>query len=161
MQIFIHPTRKEALTLSSDACTLVRWSLATNHATKLVQRSVEGVFSYHPTGAPFIKGGGITATPDGRFFALAHHYSPESVAAVDTLELLQWDDFATVWMATLPEITSPTASPDGRWLVAAGASQRILLLDRLCGQVLSDHHVIGYNITGLTFDPTSTFVAGV
>jgi WD40 repeat protein len=78
------------------------------------------------------------------------------------LVLCRWDDFAPVHTIDPPdtwgEVTSLDASPDGRWLVAE-AAERIYLVDRQTEEV---SHVIYGDIftTGLTFDPTSAFVAG-
>ena len=58
------------------------------------------------------------------------------------------------------EISSLANSPDGRWLVIGSWAERIFLLDWHTGEVSSHHAVAGYP-GGLSFDPTSTFVAGL
>lgn len=162
MQIYIHPMRHEALTLSSDASTLTRWSLATNPATKLIQYSGLRGAQYLPDGLMFISGG-ITGTPDGRIFAQAHR--PEDSHYTSVLELRHWHDLSVARTFQFPReeyITGLASSPDGRWLViGSGASERLFLLDRLSGEIVSDHIAGGYLITGLTFDSTSTFIAGI
>jgi WD40 repeat protein len=53
-------------------------------------------------------------------------------------------------------------TPDGRWLVVAtGKPERLFLLDWRTGEMMSHHALWGCVTSGLAFDPTSTFVAGV
>jgi hypothetical protein len=107
---------------------------------------------------------GITGAPDGVMFAMEQP-NPQGFRrrAHCVLQLCRWDDFSPVRMITLLnsicELTSLDASADGRWLVAE-ATERIYLVDRGAGDV---SHVIygGTFATGLTFDATSTFVAGI
>ena len=108
--------------------------------------------------------GGITGAPDGATFAMEQpnpgrfRWNNSGV-----LVLCRWDDFAPVREIDLSdswgEVTSLDASPDGRWLVTEAAG-RICLIDWLTGD--ASHIIYGGTVTtGLTFDPTSTFVAGV
>jgi WD40 repeat protein len=60
------------------------------------------------------------------------------------------------------QMTSLASSPDGRWLVlSSGFREQLFLLDWQTGAVLSQQNAYGYLISGLTFDPSSTFVAGL
>src|SRR5579859_2995095 len=52
------------------------------------------------------------------------------------------------------------SSPDSRCLVINNESH-IFLLDWHTGEVISRHFSNGYATSGLAFDPTSTFVAGL
>lgn len=162
MQIYIHPAHREALTLSSDASTLTRWSLATNPATKLIEYSGLVGAQFLPDGLMLISGG-ITGTPDGIIFA--HARRSEASSNTNVLELRHWNDLSVAQTFQFPReehFTSLASSPDNRWLVVgSGTSERLFLLDRLSGEIVSDHIAGGYLITGLTFDPTSTFVSGI
>ncbi|GHO83965.1 hypothetical protein [Dictyobacter formicarum] len=71
MLLYLHSTRREALTASET--TLTRWSLTTNPATLLTQVStVPAIFFEHlyDPGGRMHTFGGISCTPDGEFFAL-------------------------------------------------------------------------------------------
>lgn len=164
MQLYLHPTRPEALTLNDEATMLICWSLTTNPAKQLIQRpTLPGESSILPIGQRIIYGG-ITDAPDGELFAHAHCSSAHT-SRTDLLELRYWQDLSLAQTLTIPGVetmTSLASSPDGRWLVvSAGVPERLFLLDRLSGEVMSDHFVGGYLTTGLTFDRTSTFVAGI
>lgn len=167
MQMHLHPTRNEALTASDMAIT--RWSLTTNPATILAQRSTapESVFfyMYDPRGRRQTFGG-ITGCPDGLLFAHEPPKPPHGWWSSDPC-VLEWRGFEDLSLArsvTLPHtrcaIGSLACSPDGRWLVLDGI-EGLLLLDWQTGEVISRHATRGYSISGLAFDPTSTFVAGV
>lgn len=165
MQLHLHPTRREALTASDSALT--RWSLETNPATILAQMSTapESVFShsYSPHGHLHTSGG-ITGTPDGVLFA-HEHIQPERFQSVDphTIEWRRWDDFSLARSTLLDEISelgSLAISPDSRWLVLESA-EKLYLLDWRIGEIQSHHAIKGLSMTALTFDPTSTFIAGV
>jgi WD40 repeat protein len=169
MQVYLHPTRQQALTLRDNLPTapLTLWSLATNPATKLTQRSVPMAGAYSRNGV-LCFGGAITGAADGSFFALAHQSSTQSYSYwSDQLELCHWHDLSVTHTLTASreeEIQGLASSPDGRWLVTGSiwASQlRLVLRDRLSGEVMCAHSVSGDNIVGLTFDATSTFVAGI
>jgi hypothetical protein len=59
-------------------------------------------------------------------------------------------------------IKSLASSPDGRWLVLGlGYAEQLFLLDWQTGEVMSHHAINAYAISGLTCDPSSTFVAGI
>ncbi len=166
MQLHLHPTRRESLTASNKALT--RWSLATNPATVLAQMSTapESVFyfKYDPKGRLHAYGG-ITGAPDGLLFAM-EQLDPERYRSPDpcVMEWHRWDDFSLARTSTVlhkrGEIGSLACSPDGRWLVLEDDDQ-IFLLDWRTGEVVSHHIANGYATSGLTFDPTSTFVAGL
>ncbi len=167
MQIHLHPTRHEALTASDTALT--RWSLATNPATILAQMSfaLGSLFTliYGPGGrAQFY--GGVTSSADGLLFALQQPHSRANWSEDGlVLEWRHWEDLLVARTCPLPqmqgEIMGLASSPDGRWLVLApGAPERLFLLDWQTGEVMSHHDTGGSQTTGLTFDPTSTFVAG-
>jgi hypothetical protein len=166
MLLYLHPTRHEALT--AGATTLTRWSLATDPATILAQSSLapESVFHryYAPSSQPLTYGG-IVVAPDGMLFVRErfnphhYHYPDPSV-----LEWCHWEDFtptrASPISSSIPELRSLANSSDGHWLVVED-EQRIFLLDWQTGKVLS-HHTMGWSsVSGLTFDPTSTYLAGV
>jgi WD40 repeat protein len=108
--------------------------------------------------------GRITGAPDGTTFAMEQPNPGRfRCNSSGVLVLCRWDDFAPVRTIDLSdswgEVTNLDASPDGRWLVAE-AAERICLIDRLTGD--TSHVIYGGTLTtGLTFDPTSTFVAGV
>lgn len=167
MQLHLHPTRREALTASDTALT--RWSLATNPATILAQLSFAhgSLFSlmYDPGGQaqPY---GGVTGSADGLLFALQQPRSRANwTEEVLVLEWRHWTDFSVARTSPLPqmqgEIMSLACSPDGRWLVIGpGAPECLFLLDWQTGEVMSHHATAGNLTTGLTFNSTSTFVAG-
>jgi len=143
---------------------LTRWSLVTNPARQLIQHStLPGEPLILPIGQKIIQGG-ITGALDGGLFAHAH-CSSVNTSRTDLLDLRYWQDLSLAQTFTIPgveAITSLASSPDGRWLVVgAEIPERLFLLDRLSGEVMSDHFVGGYLTTGLTFDRTSTFVAGI
>ncbi|HZO73626.1 MAG TPA: WD40 repeat domain-containing protein [Ktedonobacteraceae bacterium] len=164
MQLYLHPTRPEALTLNDQTTMLTRWSLVTHLAKQLIQHStLPGEPLILPIGQKIIQGG-ITGALDGGLFAHAH-CSSANTSRTDLLDLRYWQDLSLAQTLTIPgveAITSLASSPDGRWLVMGAAiPERLFLFDRLSGEVMSDHFVGGYLTTGLTFDPTSTFVAGI
>lgn len=164
MQLYLHPTRPEALTLNDETTMLIRWSLVTNPAKQLTQCStLPGEAWILPIGQKIFHGG-ITDAPAGELFAHAHRASADT-SRIDLLELRSWQDLSVAQTLTIPgveTITSLASSPDGRWLVVGTEiPERLFLLDQLSGQVMSDHFVGGYLTTGLTFDCTSTFVAGI
>jgi WD40 repeat protein len=164
MQLHLHPTRCEALTASTTAIT--RWSLETNPPTVLAQfpTTPESVFilMYDP-GARLQTFGGITGSPDGLLFA-HEQLKPDRYRCSDPakIEWRNWDDLSVAHAVTVPhsssEIYSLGCSPDGRWLVMESVG-RLFLLDWQTGEVMSHHAIAGGLTTGLTFDPTSTFVA--
>jgi WD40 repeat protein len=110
--------------------------------------------------------GGITNSPDGHLFA-HESLNPGDILDRDhrTIVWRNWVDLSVARTITLPqvqaEIKSLACSPDGRWLVIGpGYPERLFLLDWQTGEVMSHHAIAGCITTGLTFDPTSTFVAG-
>lgn len=80
------------------------------------------------------------------------------------LEWRNWDDLLPARILTVPqasyEIRSLDSSPNGRWLVFENGDT-LILLDWRSGEVISRHFANGYAASGLAFDPTSTFVAGL
>jgi hypothetical protein len=166
MLLHLHPTRREALTASET--TLTRWSLATHPAPILTQVSVAPGALFHVVydgGGRMQTYGGITRTPDGEVFALQQpgmgEYGSEEPCVI---EWRSFDDLLPARTAVVPqtmyEIESLDSSPDGRWLVI-GNNDHIFLLDWHTGEVISRHFSGGYATSGLAFDPTSTFVAGL
>src|SRR5215472_6684543 len=166
MLLHLHPTRREALTASKT--TLTRWSLATHPATMLTQVSTAPgtLFDvvYDP-GGRMLTYGGITRTPDGALFALQQPWMrqhPSKGSCV--MEWRRWNDLLPERTVTVPQtacsIMSLDSSPDGRWLVI-NSDDHILLIDWHTGSVISRHFSNGYATSGLAFDPTSTFVAGL
>lgn len=157
MQLHLHPTRHEALTAGDT--TITRWSLETSPAAILAQRSTApaSVFYhlYGPSGHLHTYGG-ISGSPDGVCFAYAQR---------NRLEWHHWDDLSLARANTVPDQGygiggSLACSPDGRWLVLEGVEE-LFLLEWQTGKVLS-RHATGTNYTsGLTFDATSRWVAGV
>lgn len=182
IQLYLHPTRREALSATETALT--RWSLETNPATILTQFSTAPKslfsFSYAPTGEPHYSGG-ITGSPDGFLFAHEHitlDGCPSS--GHPTIEWRNWDDLSVARAVAVPHMCSGvgslTCSPDGRWLVLESTGyldhpydakygaryvEQLFLLDWQTGEVLSRHDIGAIAATHLTFDATSTFVAGV
>lgn len=166
MFLQIHPTRSEALTASET--TLTRWSLTTNPATIVAQISTAPgtLFDVEiDPGGRMLTFGGITRTPDGELFALQQpwmrqHCSKDSCV----IEWRSFDDLLPERTVTVPQtafsITSMDSSPNGRWLVINN-NDHIFLLDWHAGEVISRHFSNGYATSGLAFDPTSTFVAGL
>lgn len=165
MLLHLHPIRSEALTVGER--TLIRWSLEDQVAIKLVEYTAAEWQLHRPM---YIQDGrearlgGVTGAPDGQVFAMEQP-NPQGWRRRNpcVLELRRWDDFSPMQAIPLPdsicELTSLDASPDGRWLVAETAA-RIFLVDRQTGNV--SHVFYGGEYTfGLTFDPTSTVVAGV
>ncbi|MEO6891655.1 MAG: WD40 repeat domain-containing protein [Ktedonobacteraceae bacterium] len=168
MHLHLHPTRQEALTV--DETTLTRWSLTTTPAIRLAQHSTVpfSVFPivYRADGRKVLLGG-VTGAPDGTFFEHQLLIS-ETYPTLSGIELRSWEDLSLARSFPIPQtkgwIQSLDASPDGRWLVIApDFPEQIFLLNRQTGEVMS-HHVL-YNhchfTTGLTFDPTSMYVAGI
>jgi WD40 repeat protein len=108
--------------------------------------------------------GGVTPAPDGDLFALPST-NPQKQKHTDpcVIELRRWEDLSLKKMFPLPGAFGPPqsidSSPDGQWLVVA-AGELMVFLDRDTGEIMSRHMSVGY-ITGLAFDHTSTFVAGV
>lgn len=166
MQLYLHPTRREALTASDKAIT--RWSLETNPATILAQMSTapESVFfyKYDPRGC-LQTYGGVTSSPDGLLFTM-QQLDPERYRspAPCVMEWRRWDDFSLARATSVPhtggEVVSLACSPDGRWLIINNGDQSFLL-DWQSGELVSYHDTGGYATSGLSFDPTSTFVAGL
>ncbi len=165
MQLHLHPTRPEALMVRGSSLT--RWSLGHRPAAKMAEyTSVDWWLLrvvYIQDGRE-IQHGGVTGASDGVMFAMEQP-NPGRFRCNNSgvLVLCRWDDFAPVRTIDPPdiwgEVTSLDASPDGRWLVVEAAG-RICLIDRLTGD--TSHIIYGGTLTtGLTFDPTSTFVAGV
>jgi WD40 repeat protein len=114
----------------------------------------------------FAISGGVTSAPDGQVFALKYT-NPQKQKYTDPcmIELRSWEDLSLVKTITIPQAFGPfwsiASSPDGRWLVVAtGNPERLFLFDRHTGKVMSHHALWGCVTSGLTFDPTSTFVAG-
>jgi hypothetical protein len=166
MLLYLHPIRNEALTATETLLT--RWSLETNPAAPLARCSIapESVFHlrYAPSGQ-LLTFGGITGAPDGTLFA-RERFNPQQYQYPAPC-VLEWRTFEDLTPArtspvphTLPIVMSLASAPNGRCLVLED-EERIFLLDWHTGQVLS-HHASGvYQKSGLTFDETSTFVAGV
>lgn len=165
MQLHLHPTRHEALTISDT--DLTRWSLETNPATILARMSTapESMFIYtsSPQGHLHTSCGGITGSPNGLLFTM-QQLSPERYRSPDpwVLEWRHWDDFSLARTSTVPDtsgdIGKRACSPDGRWLVL-GSADRLYLLDWQTGELLSSHAKRESYGNSLTFDATSTFVA--
>ncbi|HEY4383309.1 MAG TPA: WD40 repeat domain-containing protein [Ktedonobacteraceae bacterium] len=166
MFLQIHPTRSEALTASET--TLTRWSLTTNPATILTQISTAPGTLFDiviDPGGRMLTFGGITRTPDGEFFALQQPQtrlpSPKGSCII---EWRRWNDLLPERTVIVPQatcsITSMDSSPNGRWLVIDN-DDHLFLLDWHTGEVISRHFSNGYATSGLAFDPTSTFVAGL
>jgi WD40 repeat protein len=111
--------------------------------------------------------GEITGSPDGRLFALSPLQPREGYfTQPNMIEWRCWDDLLPVRSSEVPnvgpEVESLASSPDGRWLViGSGYDEQLFLLDWKTGEVISHHATDQYNISGLTFDPTSTFLAGL
>jgi len=166
LQLHLHPIRREALTASDKALT--RWSLDTNPATVLAQISTapESVFfrMYSPH-THLHTYGGVTGSPDGLLFAM-QQLKPDRYRSPDPcmIEWRNWDDLSVARAGTLPttcgECGSLASSPNGRWLVIESVGQ-LFLLDWQTGEILSHHDTEVSYTNGLTFDATSTFVAGV
>ncbi len=165
MLLHLHPVRSEALTVSERA--LIRWSIEDQAAIKLVEYTSAEWQLHRPM---YIQDGretqlgGVTGAPDGQMFAMEQP-NPQGWRRRNpcVLELRRWDDFSPMQTIPLPdstcELTSLDTSPDGRWLVAE-TTARIFLVDRHTGSV--SHVFYGGEYTfGLTFDPTSTVVAGI
>lgn len=168
MFIYLHSARDEALTISKT--TITRWSLTTNPATQLARIFIppESVCKLMiDPGGRVQTYGGIAVAPDSLLFAVEQLYPPEENGKDScVIELRSWENFSVARNITVPRICdwlySIDSSPDGRWLViGAGNPEEIFLLDWQTGKVVSHHAVGGYSITGLTFDPTSTFIAGI
>ncbi|MBA2284876.1 MAG: WD40 repeat domain-containing protein [Ktedonobacteraceae bacterium] len=169
MQLHLHPTWQEAL--MADETTLTRWSLTTTPATRLAQHSTVpfSVFNerYTQDGRRAVLGG-ITRAFDDTLFAhqlLVYVNYSKQERDLSGLEIRSWEDISLTRTLTLPQtegwIESLDASPDGRWLVLSPwLPERIYLLDQHSGNVMSHHAHLDGSITGLTFDPTSTYVAG-
>jgi len=101
MQLYLHPTRPEALTLNDEMTMLTRWSLTTNPAKQLTQRAtLPGKASILPIGQKIIRGG-ITDAPDGELFAHAH-CSSANISGADLLELHYWQDLSLARILTIP-----------------------------------------------------------
>jgi WD40 repeat protein len=164
----LHPERDEALTITNTAIT--HWSLATNPAVLLARMSIPPESAYKtvfdPGGRMQIYGGVATA-PDGHLFALEQLSSPGKGSTDPcVIELRSWKDFAVSKRFTVSQacgsLDSIDCSPDGRWLVmGTGDPEAIFLLDWQTGEIRGRQATGGYRITGLTFDPTSTFIAGI
>ena len=168
MRVYLHSTRCEALTVGET--TLTRWSLANDSPTQLLEIST----APHPLLDFLILQdgrmaffGGVTHAPDGEVFALdSTHPQKQRYTDPCVIEVRHWEDLSLATTITLPQACEPlwslAGSPDGRWLVTAtGNPERLFLLDWHTGKVMSHHALWGGVTTGLTFDPTSTFVAGV
>ena len=167
MQFHLHPTRREALTASATA--IRRWSLETNPATILAEFSTapEWLFPLmYDAGGRAIFMGAITGSPDGKCFALSPLQPREGhFTRPNMIEWRRWDDLLPARSSEVPnaglEVESLASSPDGRWLViGSGYAEQLFLLDWQTGEISSHHATDQYNISGLTFDPTSTLLAG-
>jgi WD40 repeat protein len=166
MFLQIHPTRSEALTASET--TLTRWSLTTNPATILTQISTAPGTLFdvvYDAGGRLLTFGGPARTPDGEVFAVQQPWMRECGSDDPyVIEWRRWHDLLPERTATIPQtshrITSMDSSPNGRWLVI-DHNDHLLLLDWRTGEVMSRHFSSGYATSGLAFDPTSTFVAGL
>ncbi|HEX6780209.1 MAG TPA: WD40 repeat domain-containing protein [Ktedonobacterales bacterium] len=168
MQLHLHPTRREALTASATA--IRRWSLETNPATILAEFSTapEWLFTLmYDAGGQAIFMGEITSSPDGKSFALSPLQPHEGhFTQPNVIEWRRWDDLLPARSSEVPnlgpEVESLASSPDGRWLViGSGYAEQLFLLDWQTGEIISHHATDQYNISGLIFDPTSTFLAGL
>ncbi|WP_338256591.1 hypothetical protein [Dictyobacter halimunensis] len=123
MLLYLHPTRREAITASGTALT--RWLLITNPATMLAQVSTApAIFFEHmyDQGARIHTYGGITRTPDGKLFALQQLWPSDSYPQNPcVIEWRRWDDLLPARTAIVPNtgcpITSMDCSFDSRWLV--------------------------------------------
>jgi WD40 repeat protein len=167
MQLYLHPIRHEALTARET--TLTRWSLDTNPATILAQLSTapESLFSRsYDHGCRLHVSGGVTGSPDGLLFA-HEHLTPQEPMYWQVMPVLDWRRWENLSLARIGSepayrgwIRSMACSPDGRWLVV-GAGGVLFLLDWQTGEKISEHVTAGYATSGLSFDPTSTWVAGL
>ncbi len=167
MRLHLHPTRQEALTLDKTGRVLTRWSLTTNPATKLSHLTTPVISTTGYVYADWlIIHGGITGALDGELFAHAHCFDNESYDT-NILELRRWQDLSSHRTIAFPcpdfgpIISGLAGSPDGRWLVVGTGFELLFLIDCQTAEVMSYHTIAGYVTTGLTFDPTSTFVAGI
>jgi WD40 repeat protein len=167
MQLYLHPTRHEALTATEKAIT--RWPLDTNPATILAEFSTAPEYLFtlmYDAGGRAVFMGGITGSPDGMLFALSPLQPREGhFTQPNMIEWRRWDDLLPARSSEVPdlgpEVESLAASPDGRWLVVGSEyAEQLFLLDWQTGEVISHHTTDQCNISGLTFDATSTFVAG-
>ncbi|GLV59860.1 hypothetical protein KDH_66840 [Dictyobacter sp. S3.2.2.5] len=166
MLLYLHPTRREAITASGT--TLTRWSLTTNPSTILTRVSTDPspIFEYmYNQSGRLVEHGGITRSPDGELFALQQPTPPDSRPPdPSVIEWRRLDDLLPARTATVPgtgcPIMSMDCSLDSRWLVMDN-DEDIFLLDWHTGEVISRHFSGGYATSGLAFDPTSTFVAGL
>ena len=110
--------------------------------------------------------GEITGSPDGQFFALSPLQPREGhVTQPNMIEWRSFDDLLPARSSEVPnlgrEVESLASSPDGRWLViGSGYAEQLFLLDWQPGEIICHHVTDQYNISGLTFDPTSTVLAG-
>lgn len=165
MLLHLRPGQLEALTVTETALT--RWSLANHTATMLAQESTapwEILRMMYLQDGQQVYLGAVACDPDGECFALERPrpwLSTEQEPCV--IELRRWDDFmpsrSLALSGSLWELTSLAISPDARWIVAE-SGERIYLADYQAGSV--SHCVYGSTwTTGLIFDPTSRFVAGV
>ncbi|GHO89161.1 WD40 repeat domain-containing protein [Dictyobacter formicarum] len=166
MLLYLHPTRREAIT--AGGTMLTRWSLTTNPAAMLAQVSTApAIFFAHryDQGGRLHTYGGITCTPDGELFALQQPWPSDSYPQnPGVIEWRRWDDLLPARTATIPNTACPIMSMDcsldSSWLVIDN-DDYISLLDWHTGEVISRHFAGGYATSGLAFDPTSTFVAGL
>src|ERR1051326_5665849 len=142
MQVYLHPTRNEALTASPRVLT--RWSLATHPATLLAQMPFAhmSLFTqmYDPCGQ-LQAYGGVTASADGLLFAMQQPQSRANWAEDLVLEWRHWADLSIARTSPFPqmhgEVMSLASSPDGRWLVLGpSTSTRLYLLDWQTGEVM-------------------------
>src|SRR5258708_3694788 len=80
------------------------------------------------------------------------------------IEWRRWNDLLPARTVTVPQtafsIGSMDSSPNGRWLVINN-NDHLFLLDWHTGEVINRHFSNGYETSGLAFDPTSIFVAGL
>ncbi len=166
MFLQIHPTSGEALT--ANETTLTRWSLATNPATILAQVSTAPGTLFDvmiDPGGRLLTYGGIAHTPDGEVFALQQPWMRQRCSKDPyVIEWRRWHDLLPERTVAVPQtsytITSMDSSPDARWLVIDHGDD-LFLLDWHTGEVISRHFSNGVATSGLAFDPTSTFVAGL
>ena len=167
MRLYLHATRRDALTVGET--TLTRWSLAGPTPSKLLEISIAPHLLLNLTilqDGRIVSAGDVAHAPAGEIFALASTNQERKYTDPCLIELRHWETLSLATTLTLPQargsLCSLAGSPDGRWLVVTtGWPERLFLLDWHTGQVMS-HHAVGGSVTsGLAFDATSTFLAGV
>ena len=150
MILRMHPTRAEALTF--DGVAMKRWSLDTRDPAVLAQLAIAGE-----------RVGEISWTTDGEVFAVERRRD-EPGRAECVVDLRRWETLDVLDTLTIPRsggsVTGLSLSPDGRWLVVADLFEHIHLIDRHTRHLSHRAYSSEYT-SGIQFDPTSTYVAGV